>query len=164
VDLHAEPERESDTGRAGELGDDLEDAGVDAGARIVVAHGLAAEFARDPGDPDREPALAVGVGGCVRRLAEGDRGYVGLVDLGADLELCEIGQRQDRWRRGQRDERPDLGGAPQDHTVGRCDERGLIERDLRGIELGLRKRDRGGGFLDLFAARALRERLGLRSG
>ena len=88
VELHAQAERQCDAGGAVEPGDHLEHAGIDAGARIVVAHGLAAELAGVAGDLDREAAIAERVGGRVRGLAERDAGDVGLVDLGADLELA----------------------------------------------------------------------------
>ena len=84
--------------RAVEARDHLEHARVDAGARVVVAHGLAAELVRDARDADRELALAERIGGRVGGLADRDRGDVGLVDLGADLELRQVGDRDDRRR------------------------------------------------------------------
>jgi len=159
VDAHAQAERQRRVGRGLEAGHHLEHAGVDAGARVIVAQRLAAELVGDARDADREPPVTERVGRRVRDLPDGDRRDVGLVDLGADRELADVGHRQDRRRRHQRDQRADLAGAAQDHAVGGRAQHGLVERDLGGVELGLRERDRGRGFLDLLHARAAGERL-----
>ena len=71
----------------------------------------------------------------------------------------DVGDRDDRRGRQRRDQRADLGEPAQHDAVGGRVQHGLIERDLRGLELRASDVECGGGLGDRLRARALRERL-----
>ena len=92
--LYAQPERQLAAVR--QFDERLEDLRVDPLGRLVGANVLPPEQVADAHDLAREAAVAEGIRGDVRRLADRDPADVGLVDVDADAAHAIVGQRHDR--------------------------------------------------------------------
>lgn len=82
-------------------------------------HALRSEFRLLGYEGDSAPVTLAGiiVRRQDRRLAQADAADIGLVDIGAEPHMLDVGERED-WRTGAHDF-PDLRLAHEDHTVDR---------------------------------------------
>jgi hypothetical protein len=154
VDVAAEAEREGGL-RGLDVEEDLEDAGVDPGARVVGPDLLSSELSFEADDARAHVLGSERARGQRRSLADADALEVGFVDLGSEANVLEVGDGERDRGRHVRHQGSRLDEAAEHRPRARRAELGLGKADLRLFEIGARGGDGGLGLATLLGAGGL---------